>query len=79
MILWFTTPTCQPCKRMTPIMEALMDEGYVIEKINAQDRPDDAADFGVTSVPTLIKTRMGVEVDRHVGALNEIGLRKFIA
>jgi thioredoxin-like negative regulator of GroEL len=79
MILWFTTPTCQPCKRMAPIMETLMDEGYVIEKINAQDHPDDAADMNVTAVPTLIKIHKGVEVDRHVGALNEIGLRKFIA
>ena len=79
MIYWFTSATCQPCKRMAPAMQTLIDEGVRVEKIDVYDFPVEAERYGVYSVPTLVLKDGDTEVNRHVGALNEMGLRKFIA
>lgn len=79
MILWFTSPTCQPCKRMTPAMEKLVSEGVEVEKIDVYDFPEETNRYGVYSVPTLILKKDDKEIKRQVGALTELGLREFIA
>lgn len=55
-ILYFTTPTCAPCKtQQRPAIRRLLDElgerVQVIE-INALEQPDAADRWGVLSVPT---------------------------
>lgn len=76
-LLWITTSWCQPCKRMSPAIETLKSEGVNVIKMDAEEQPDQAIKWGVTSVPTLILLDGNKEIDRHLGALNINGLKRF--
>ena len=55
-ILYFTTPTCSPCKtQQTPALNRLRDElgeAVQIVQVDASEQPDAAQRWGVLSVPT---------------------------
>jgi thioredoxin-like negative regulator of GroEL len=55
-ILYFTTPTCQPCKTVQrPALRKLgelLGDRLQIVQVDATDRPDLADYWGVLSVPT---------------------------
>lgn len=74
-------PWCGPCRTMGPILEALAQEyaGRVdFGKINADDEPGLANQFGVEGIPTLLFFRRGQLVDRVVGAVPPDRLRNRI-
>lgn len=57
-IVYFTTPTCAPCRlQQTPILDQLQDElgaeGLRLIRVDACAEPETAAHWGVLSVPTL--------------------------
>jgi thioredoxin-like negative regulator of GroEL len=56
-ILYFTTPTCVPCRTMQgPTLESVAkahDGDLQVIKIDAQERPEVADHWGVLSVPTI--------------------------
>lgn len=55
-IVYFTTPTCAPCRfQQTPILERLQAElaELQIVRVDATQDPDAARRWGVLSVPTL--------------------------
>lgn len=56
-IVYFTAPSCVPCKtRQRPalarLLEELGDNGVQVIEVNAQEQPDVADRWGVLSVPT---------------------------
>lgn len=55
-ILYFTTPTCIPCRTVqTPALDRLRDElgeGVQIVRVDATQDPDAAQRWGVISAPT---------------------------
>lgn len=56
-IVYFTTPTCAPCKlQQTPTLQSLQAElGDSLEviRVDATEQPDAAQRWGVLSVPTM--------------------------
>ncbi len=57
-ILYFTTPTCAPCRlQQTPVLDQLQreldDEHLRLIRVDATENPDAADRWGVFSVPTL--------------------------
>ena len=56
ILLYFTTPTCAPCKTIQrPAIQKLKDalgEGFQVVEIDAAARPEVASQWGVMSVPT---------------------------
>ena len=57
-IVYFTTPTCAPCRlQQTPVLDRLMADmgadGMRLIRVDATVDPDAAARWGVFSVPTL--------------------------
>ncbi len=55
---------------IAPILEALAKSyaGKVIfGKVNVDENPKLAMEYGVTAIPTLVVLKNGVEVDRMVG------------
>lgn len=66
----FWAPWCGPCRMQTPILEQLAPQvaGKVkIGKVNVDENPGIAGEFGVTGIPTLIVFKNGAEAERFVG------------
>lgn len=77
----FWAKWCGPCKRIAPILEELAGEnvGKVkVGKVDVDDNPGAAGDYGVMSIPTLILFKGGKEAERLVGALPKSELQKLI-
>jgi thioredoxin 1 len=77
----FWAPWCGPCKMIAPILEELASElgdQARIVKINIDENPQVAGQYGVMSIPTLLLFKNGKKVDQKVGALPKPALKTFI-
>lgn len=82
IIVDFWASWCQTCQALTPVLEKLVHElaGQVLlAKVNADEQPEVAAQFGVRSLPTLKLVREGRLVDELTGAQTEASLRQWLA
>lgn len=77
----FWAPWCGPCKMIGPIIEKLAKElepTVTIGKLNVDDNPQVASQFGVMSIPMLIMFKGGKPVGQVLGFKPEPQLREFI-
>lgn len=77
----FWAPWCGPCKMQLPIVEELsteMEGQAVVGKINVDEEPELASQFGVMSIPTLILFKDGQPVDKMVGLQSKDALKNKI-
>ena len=73
----FYADWCGPCKMLAPVLEELdteYDDRVKICKINTDDEPALAAQFNVTSIPTLLFIKDGKIADQSVGFLPKAAL-----
>ena len=66
----FWAPWCGPCRVIAPILEEVAKEfdGKVrVAKLNVDDSPDIASQFGVRGIPTLILFKEGQIKGQMVG------------
>ena len=78
-IVEFYSTFCIACKRIDPVITSIQAKGIRVQRINADDEPAKAKQFGVTATPTIIIYRNGKEVDRIVGDITEPALLAKIA
>lgn len=67
----FWAAWCGPCVMLAPTLDQLAAEAggrYRVAKLNVDENPTTASQFGVRSIPTLIIFKGGREVERLVGA-----------
>jgi thioredoxin 1 len=71
-VLDFYAKWCSPCKTMLPIFDELKLEfpDYEFDKIDI-DESDEAAKYGISSVPTFVILKNGVEVSRKNGIMTK--------
>jgi thioredoxin 1 len=77
----FSAEWCGPCKMLAPILEQLaneMGESITVVKIDVDNAQNIAAQYDITSVPTLILFVDGIEKDRSVGVKDLQHLKKFV-
>ncbi|WP_020619447.1 thioredoxin [Paenibacillus daejeonensis] len=77
----FWAPWCGPCKMQLPIVEELsaeMEGQAVVAKVNVDEEPEIASQFGVMSIPTLILFKDGQPVDKMVGLQSKDSLKNKI-
>ena len=68
----FWAEWCGPCKMIGPIVKELAgdyDGKAVIAKVNVDENPSTAAQFGIRSIPTLLVFKNGEVVDKQIGAV----------
>jgi len=65
----FTATWCQPCKHLTPVIDQLRSENPTVgyQKIDIDNNPDVAQQYGVRAVPTIIFEKNGRIVQQVIG------------
>jgi thioredoxin 1 len=68
----FWAPWCGPCRMVAPVVDeiATQYEGQLkVVKVNTDENPQVASQYGIRSIPTLMIFKGGIKVDTVVGAV----------
>jgi thioredoxin len=63
----FSAEWCPPCKKMNPIVDELIKEGYSILKIDGGSQDELVKSYQIGSFPTLVLFKNGEEIKRVSG------------
>lgn len=76
----FWATWCGPCRMLSPIVDAVASEHPEVKvgKINVDEQPELAQQFGIMSIPTLILFKDGAPVRQTVGVQPKSKLEDFI-
>ena len=81
VVVDFWAEWCGPCKMIAPALEEISTElgGKVkIAKLNIDENPELAAQYGVRSIPTLMLFRNGKLAAQQAGAVDATRLRAWL-
>jgi len=81
VILDFWAEWCQPCKMLSPTVEAIADEydeKIKVGKLNVDDNPNTATKYGIRGIPTLLFFKGGEVVQQMVGVKSKTEIKKVI-
>lgn len=80
VLLDFWADWCGPCKMMGPIMDMIAKEREDVNvcKLNVDENPQLAAQFGIMSIPTLMVFKAGQAVNKSIGAISKAQVLELI-
>ena len=70
VLLDFWASWCGPCRMLSPVVDEVAEEHTDVKvgKVNVDEQPELAGQFGVMSIPTLLVFEQGKLVRQAVGA-----------
>ena len=70
VLLDFWASWCGPCRMLSPVVDEVAEERTDVKagKVNVDEQPELAGQFGVMSIPTLLVFEQGKLVRQAVGA-----------
>lgn len=73
----FWAEWCGPCRMIGPVIDQLASEetDIAIGKLNVDGNPESALKYMVSSIPTIIFFKDGVEIDRIKGVTSKAALK----
>jgi thioredoxin 1 len=81
VLVEFYASWCGPSRRVAPVVDEIAKQ-YVdrvkVVKVNTDENPNTASQYGIRSVPTLMLFKEGQKVDQIIGAVPKATLVDFI-
>ena len=76
VLLDFWASWCGPCRMLSPVVDEVAEERTDVKvgKVNVDEQPELAGQFGVMSIPTLLVFEQGMLVRQAVGARPKAGV-----
>ena len=76
VLLDFWASWCGPCRMLSPVVAEVAEERTDVKvgKVNVDEQPELAGEFGVMSIPTLLVFEQGKLVRQAVGARPKAGV-----
>ena len=70
----FSAPWCGPCRMLAPVFEQVKTgfPNVKFEEYDVDVEVDEVTKHSVTSVPTVVVVKDGVEVERYVGVQSKM-------
>ncbi len=67
----FYADWCGPCRMVSPIVDEIANQypEYKVVKINVDEQPELASQFGIMSIPALFVVEKGQVINKSVGAV----------
>lgn len=71
VLIDFFATWCGPCRMVSPIVDEIADERSDVKvcKVDVDEQGELAAQFGVSSIPTLVVVKRGKVTAQNIGAV----------
>ena len=71
---------CAPCKMLEPVIKELDEElsDITFFKINVDENPNKAGEYGIMSIPTMLFFKDGQKIDQFAGFMPKEPLKERI-
>ena len=80
VLLDFWAAWCGPCRMLSPVVDEVAETtpGVKVGKVNVDEEPELAAQFGVMSIPTLVVMQGGKPVQTSVGVIPKAAILRLL-
>ena len=81
VLIDFWASWCGPCRMLSPVVDEIASEHPEVKvgKVNVDEQPELASQFGIMSIPTLLFFKNGKNIDVRVGVVPKTSIEKMIS